>query len=198
MRIIGGELKSRKLLFPKTKKTRPMTDRAKETVFNIAGGLMPGKHILDLFAGSGSLGLEALSRGALDVVFVDQADWAVKVIERNLADLKLQGKAEILASDVLRAIDKLKKTARTFSIVFVDPPYDEDLVKKTLMRLDQSGIVLPFGQVIVGHSRYEEAPEAVGTLRLARMKKIGQSCLSFYFRLDTGHGETKSYLSGEF
>ncbi len=198
MRIIGGELKSRKIDFPKTRLTRPMTDRSKETLFNVLGGLVVGKHILDLYAGSGSLGLEALSRGALDVTFVDQAEWAVRVIRKNAADLALEKKAEIIQGEVLRTIDKLKKQGRFYSLVFVDPPFQQGLVKKTLMKLDQSGIVLPFGQVIVGHTRQEELPETLGTFKLARAKKIGQACLSFLFRLDTNHGETKSYLSGEF
>ncbi len=197
MRIIGGTLKSRKLQFPKTKLTRPMTDRTKETVFNIINGLLPNKHVLDLYAGCGGLGLEALSRGAQSATFVDQADWATRIIERNALDLELRHKSEILEMDVLKAIEKFKKMERFFSIVFVDPPFQQGLVKKTLIKLDQSGIVLPFGQVIVGHIRQEEVPEDLRTLKLARTKKLGQACLSFLFRLDADHGETKSYISGE-
>ncbi|HTL48462.1 MAG TPA: 16S rRNA (guanine(966)-N(2))-methyltransferase RsmD [Verrucomicrobiae bacterium] len=198
MRIIGGELKSRKIQFPKSRLTRPMTDRSKETVFNIMGSLVDGKHILDLYSGSGSLGLEALSRGALDVVFVDRADWATRVIEKNLEDLGLEAKARVLQIDVLRAIQKLEKEKRFFSLVFVDPPFNQGLVKKTLNRLDQSAILTPFAQVVVGHSRQEQLPESLQSLKLARTKKIGQNCLSFYFRLESQDGETKSYLSGEF
>ena len=197
MRIIGGTLKSRKIQFPKTRLTRPMTDRSKETVFNILGGLVIGKHVLDLYAGSGSLGLESLSRGALDVVFVDRASWATKTIKKNLMDLSLERKCDLIEGDVLRTIDKLKKTQRFFSLIFVDPPFQQGLVKKTLIKLDQSGIVLPFGQVVVGHSRQEELPEGLATLKVARTKKVGQACLSFLFRLDANHGETKSYISGE-
>lgn len=196
MRIIAGEFKSRKISFPKTKLTRPMTDRSKETLFNILGGLVISKHVLDLYAGSGSLGLEALSRGALDVTFVDRADWATKIIQKNLQDLALTDKAEVIQTDVLRSIDKFKKAGKTFNLVFIDPPFNQGLVKKTLMKLDQSGIVVPFGQVVVGHTRQEELPQDLETLKLARTKKLGQACLSFLFRLDT-NGETKSYISGE-
>lgn len=198
MRIIGGELKSRKIHFPKTRLTRPMTDRSKETVFNILGGLITGKHILDLYAGSGSLGLEALSRGAMSAVFVDQADWSLKCIRRNLDELGLDDKAHVHQGEVLRSVDRFRKKGMFFSMVFVDPPYNKGLVKKTLIKLDQSGIVLPFGQVVVGHSIHEALPEALPSLKLARTKKIGQSCHSFYFRLGANHGETKSYISGEF
>lgn len=198
MRIISGELKSRKLKFPKTRLTRPMTDRSKETVFNILGGLVIGKHVLDLYAGSGSLGLEALSRGSLDAVFVDKSPMAIKTIQENIAALELARKATCMQADVLLTIDKLRKKGALFSLVFIDPPFDQGWVKKTLIKLDQSGIVLPFGQVVVGHTRQEELPESLPTLKLARTKKIGQACLSFLFRLDANHGETKSYISGEF
>ncbi len=197
MRIISGEFKSRKIAFPKTRLTRPMTDRAKETVFNILGGLVPGKHVLDLYAGSGSLGLEALSRGALDATFVDKAPWATRIIQKNLLELGLVRKAEVVEGEVLRTIEKLQKKGRLFSLIFVDPPFQQGLVKKTLIKLDRSGIVLPFGQIVVGHSRQEELPEDLAALKLARTKRIGQSCLSFLFRLDSTHGETKSYISGE-
>ena len=197
MRIIGGELKSRKLSFPKTRLTRPMTDRSKETVFNILGGLIIGKHVLDLYAGSGSLGLEALSRGAMDVVFVDKASWATKAIRANISALALGTKSEILEMDVLRSLDRLKKERRLFSLVFVDPPFDQGLVKKTLLKLEQSGIVTPFAQIVVGHSKQEELPESFQSFRLARTKRIGQNYLSFLFRLETEYGETKSYISGE-
>lgn len=197
MRIIGGELKSRKLQFPKSKLTRPMTDRSKETVFNIIGGLVIGKHVLDLYAGSGSLGLEALSRGALDSTFVDRADWSVPVIEKNLEDLELTERARILKQDVIRAIEKLEKQGQLFGLVFVDPPFNQGLVKKTLLKLDQSAILTPFAQVIVGHSNQEELPSSLQELRLTRTKRVGQASLSFYFRMETKNGETKSYISGE-
>lgn len=198
MRIISGEFKSRKIQFPKTKLTRPMTDKTKETVFNIIGSLVNGKHILDLYAGSGSLGLEALSRGALDVTFVDRGNFAVKVINENLQSLGLQAKGQIIEGDVIRSIKRLEKQKRIYSLVFVDPPFSQGLVKKTLMHLDQSAILAPFAQVVVGHFKDEPLPESLQTLRLARTKKVGQACLSFYFRLESQDGETKSYLSGEF
>lgn len=197
MRIIAGQLKSRKISFPKTKATRPMTDRGKESLFNILGSLVFGKHVLDLFAGSGSLGLEALSRGALHTTFVESADIAARVIKKNLEMLGLLPKADVIRGNVLRVIDQLAKKKKYYSIIFVDPPFGKGFVKKTLLKLDQSGIVSPFGQVIVGHVRQEEIPESLQALKLARTKKIGQACLSFLFRMDTTDGETKSYISGE-
>jgi 16S rRNA (guanine(966)-N(2))-methyltransferase RsmD len=198
MRIISGKFKSRKIDFPKNKLTRPMTDRTKETLFNIVGSFVCGKHVLDLYAGSGSLGLEALSRGSLSATFVDQAPWAQKVIEKNLASLGISHQATRLAMDILPAIRKLEKARKGFALIFVDPPFMKGLVKKTLMRLDASDIVLPFAQVVVGHMWREELPNAeLKNLKWVRTKRIGQACLSFFFRLESTHEKTKSYISGE-
>lgn len=199
MRVIGGSLKSRKIQFPKSKLTRPMTDRTKETLFNILGGLVDGKHVLDLYAGSGSLGIEALSRGAMDVTFVDKADWAVRVIEKNLAELELEECCEVMQGEVLRSIDRLKRKGRKYSLIFVDPPFQKGLVKKTLLKLQHSDIVSPFAQIVVGHTKHEPLPvEDLTSFNLTRTKRIGQAYLSFLFKVDSKHGETKSYLSGEF
>ena len=174
-----------------------MTDKAKETVFNILGSLIPGKNILDLFSGSGSLGLESLSRGAISATFVDQSPSSTITIRKNIELLNLSKKSEILQTDVFRAIDKLGRAKRGFGVIFLDPPYDKGLVKKTLLKLDQSGIVLPFAQVFIGHSKREPIPDNLQSIKLTRTIAIGQSCLSFLFRLESSHGETKSYISGE-
>jgi len=198
MRIIAGEFKSRKIDFPKTKLTRPMTDRSKETLFNILGSLVNGKHVLDLFAGSGSLGLEALSRGCRDVTFVDQADWASKVIHRNLESLGLSARAQVVESEVLKAINRFEKRGDRYALIFVDPPFNQGLVQKTLIKLDQSAIVSPFAQIVVGHAVQEPIVDQFKTLELARTKKLGQAYLSFFFKVESQNDETKSYLSGQF
>jgi len=198
MRIIAGEFKSRKIDFPKTKMTRPMTDRSKETLFNILGSLVNGKHVLDLFAGSGSLGLEALSRGCRDVTFVDQADWASKVIHRNLESLGLSARAQVIEADVLKTITRFEKRGDRYSLIFVDPPFNQGLVQKTLIKLDQSAIVSPFAQIVVGHAVQEPILDQFKTLELARTKKLGQAYLSFFFKVESQNDETKSYLSGQF
>ena len=198
MRIISGKFKSRKIDFPKNRLTRPMTDRTKETLFNIVGSFVFGKHVLDLYAGSGSLGLESLSRGAISATFVDQAPWAQKVIEKNLASLGISNQGTILMRDISSAVKRLEKAGQGFSLIFVDPPFMKGLVKKTLMRLDASDIVLPFAQVVVGHMWREELPNAeLKNLKWVRTKRIGQACLSFFFRLESTNEKTKSYISGE-
>ncbi len=175
-----------------------MTDRTKETLFNIVGSFVFGKHVLDLYAGSGSLGLEAISRGALSATFVDDGPWAQKIIEKNLASLEICSQGKILPMEMLTAIRKLEKQKQSFALIFVDPPFMKGLVKKTLMRLDASNIVLPFAQVVVGHMWREELPNAeLKNLKWIRTKRIGQACLSFFFRLESTHEKTKSYISGE-
>lgn len=197
MRIISGKYKSRKIDFPKNKLTRPMTDRTKETLFNMLGGLVFEKNILDLFSGSGSIGLEAISRGARNVTFVDEAVWAAKVIQKNIQSLGVESQARLLQTDVLKAITKLEKEKERFSIIFVDPPFFSGWVKKALMKLDRSDIVLPFAQVIVGHPAKEALPDDLQILKCVRTKKIGQACLSFLFRLDASDEQTQGYLSGQ-
>lgn len=179
MRIISGEFGSRRLLFPKSKKTRPMTDRAKEVIFGILGGSLQGARVLDLFAGSGSLGLEALSRGAAYVTFVENGSWAQKPLRENLQRLGLEKKATVLRQNVFRSLKTLQRKRETFTMIFLDPPYNQGLVKKTLNLLDQSDIVTPLTELIVHRSRQEKLPETLQRLMVRREKQIGQACLSF-------------------
>ena len=179
MRIIGGALKRRKLYFPKTIQTRPVTDRAKETIFNVLGTTCESAVVLDLFAGSGSLGIEALSRGASEVYFVDHAQAALFCIERNLKMLSLQPSSYLLRAPVLNAISKLEKQGKRFNLVFLDPPHNKGLIKKVLHRLSHSDIVSPFGNIVVGHSNQESLPENLETISNQRSIKLGQTFLSF-------------------
>ena len=182
MRIISGEFRSRRLVFPKNKKTRPMTDRAKEVIFDILGETIVGTQVLDLFAGSGSLGLEALSRGAGHVTFVESGSWAKKSIWENLKNLGLEERALFLNQDIFRSLPMLQKRGKTFTLIFLDPPYNQGLVKKTLNLLDRSDIVTPLTQLIVHRSRQEKLPETLQRLKVLREKQIGQACLSFLSR----------------
>lgn len=156
-----------------------MTDRFKEIIFNILGDTVSGTRVLDLFAGSGSMGLEALSRGAREVTFVESGIWALRCIRRNLKDLDVERRASILPIGVFGALRKLERMKESFSIIFLDPPYNKELVKKVLKQLDQSDILFGPTQVIVHHSRQEKLPEALERLNLLREERVGQACLSF-------------------
>lgn len=128
MRIIGGEAKGLKLRAPKGTGTRPTSDRVREAVFSIvlARRELAGSEVLDLFAGSGALGLEALSRGAGRAVLVDQASGAVQAIEDNVVRLGYGNRCEVMRSSVDRALPRLERQGRLFDLAFVDPPYAAD------------------------------------------------------------------------
>src|SRR3990167_1932519 len=149
MRIIGGALKRRKLYFPKTFQTRPVTDRAKETIFNVLGTTCESASVLDLFAGSGSLGIEAISRGAELVCFVESGHEAASCIKKNLELLGLEAAGTVLKTTTELAIKRLQNEAKTFNLIFLDPPHNKGLIKKILHLLDHSVIVPPFGNVVV-------------------------------------------------
>jgi 16S rRNA (guanine966-N2)-methyltransferase len=175
MRIIGGSLKRRKITFPNTRNTRPVTDRAKETIFNVLGERVVGKATLDLFAGSGSLGLEALSRGASSAHFVDISALSVRCIRTNLVSLGLGHFGTILKTDVDKAIKKLGNRLKKFDLIFLDPPHNKGLIKKTLHQLDRSDTIHVQGIIIVGHSNREGLPENLINLHIVRKIKIGQA-----------------------
>ena len=159
-----------------------MTDRAKETIFNILGDRVPGAHVLDLFAGSGSMGIEALSRGADSVTFVENGPWAMKSLRSNLDQLGLKNKSRIIRKNAFRAFNELEQKGEIFSLIFLDPPYNKGLVKKLLNRLDRSDIVSPLTQLLLHHSRQEKLPEPLENFVLLREKRLGQACLSFLSR----------------
>jgi len=182
MRIVSGDLASRRLSFPKSKKTRPMTDRAKEMIFNLLGDAIVGASVLDLFAGSGSMGIEALSRRAEAVTFVENGPWARKSILSNLDRLGLKDKSRIIYKNVFRALNRLEQEGENFSLIFLDPPYNKGLVKKLLNRLGRSDIVSPQTTLLLHHSRQEKLPEPLENFVVLREKRLGQACLSFLSR----------------
>lgn len=159
-----------------------MTDRAKETIFNILGDSIGGANVLDLFAGSGSMGIEALSRGASAVTFVENGPWAMKSLVSNLKQLGLGIRSRVIYKDVFRALRELEQRGEKFSFIFLDPPYNKGLVKKLLNRLGRSDIVLTLTQLLLHHSRQEKLPEPLESFVVFREKRLGQACLSFLSR----------------
>ncbi len=182
MRIISGEFKSRKLDFKCSPSVRPMTDRMKETLFNILGETVRGARVLDLFAGSGSIGLEALSRGAEQVTFVEVDPANCKIILKNIESLGIGKKAKVVTKDAFLAIKRLESEGEKYGLIFTDPPYDKGLMKKILLDLDQSDILSPHARVISHHSAHEGLPDMLTSLLVERSKEIGQARLSFLYR----------------
>ena len=147
MRVIAGSARSLKLTAPKGLAVRPTTDRIKETLFNIISADIYGCSFLDLFCGSGAIGIEALSRGAKEAVFVDESPVSIECTKSNLAFTRLAGNADVIRSDSVSAVRRLSNEKRRFDIIFMDPPYDKELEKQVLEQeafcdiLNEDGIV---------------------------------------------------------
>ncbi len=180
LRVISGIAGGHKLKTVKGDTTRPTADRVKESLFNIITAIVPKAVVLDLYAGTGNLGIEALSRGAELAVFVDRNDECVSVIRDNLAHTKLSHKAKIMKSDVSLAIKRLSRSKMKFDLVFMDPPYGKGLVQKTLETLSACDILNENAVVVAEQSVLDQVPDRAGCLKLVREQKYGDTRLSFY------------------
>jgi len=179
MRIISGTSKGRKLITPKRYSLRPTCDRVKESLFNILGSEVEGKVVLDLFAGTGNLGIEALSRGAERVIFVEKGRQALQIIQTNLNQFGLADRSEILPKDVNRAIGILKQRGECFDLILMDPPYEKGLIQRTLMKLNTHPIYHGDSILVIEHNRREPLPHILDEWNLIRQQKIGDTLLSF-------------------
>jgi len=177
MRVIAGKAKGHKLVTPSSDRVRPALDQVKEAIFNILFDVN-GLRVLDLFAGSGSIGVEALSRGASEAVFVEEWSKAVAAIKRNLKHTKLEESARVMGKTVEKAIKILGGEGRPFDLIFVDPPYGKDLVNPTLRALAASPLVSDNSRIIVEHHPKEPIEEISG-LALTDTRKYGQTLVSF-------------------
>ncbi len=181
VRVIAGKYRSRTLRSLKGQMLRPTSDRLRETLFNILGAAVSGATFVDLYAGTGAVGIEALSRGARHAIFAEHHAPAVALIRRNLESLGIGAEAEILGMNVGRAIERLEARRVHAQFIFLDPPYAADAeYENALESLGESPLVSPDGRVIVEHLRKRELPERVGELELARVVEQGDAALSFY------------------
>lgn len=156
MRVIAGKARHIQLKTIDTMDTRPTTDRIKETLFNMLGNNVYESRFLDLFSGSGGIGIEALSRGATEAIFVENNSKAAMCIKENIQKTKLQDGAKVLVSDVLAAIDTLDKAGKPFDYIFMDPPYNLELEKKVLEKLKGTSLVDEYTTIIVEASMETE------------------------------------------
>jgi 16S rRNA (guanine966-N2)-methyltransferase len=180
MRVIAGSAKGRLLKSIKGEHTRPTSDRVKESLFSILHPYLASSVVLDLFAGSGSLGIEALSRGAKQAVFVDNSRGAVEVIKYNLRITDLANKAQVIPGHFRKGIALFQKEGFRFDLVFLDPPYNSGLVLEALEALIESSVLKNDGLVVAEHSVKEEMPSSVQNFLLKRSVEYGQTKLSFY------------------
>jgi len=185
MRVIAGKFRSRQLRSLKGMALRPTSDRLRETLFNILGQHVAGSRFVDLFAGTGAVGIEALSRGAAETIFIERHAPAAALIRMNLESLEIGSGARVLSVDSLHGLElleqELERGPRLPTIVFLDPPYgnteDYDRVLSFLgfaVLLDEQSLV------IAEHRKNFDLPETIGNLQRVRVLKQGDACLSFY------------------
>jgi 16S rRNA (guanine966-N2)-methyltransferase len=179
LQITGGYLKGRRLAAVKGR-VRPTAAKVREAIFNILGPAVEGARVLDLFAGTGALGLEALSRGAREAVFVEEQAAALTVLRRNLEALDLQARTRIKPLSVPGALRKLAAGGEKFDLAFLDPPYERGLAAATLEALEVSGILHPAAWVVAEHSRRETLPEVINRLHLQKVRRYGDTQIAFY------------------
>ncbi|HMM41610.1 MAG TPA: 16S rRNA (guanine(966)-N(2))-methyltransferase RsmD [Thermomicrobiales bacterium] len=196
MRVISGEARGRKLKAPRSQGvTRPMADKIKEALFSVLASLgVEYDRVLDLYAGSGSVGIEALSRGASWCDFVDRDQHAVRAIRDNLAHVGFADRGKIHPVAVLTAIRAVRGP---YDVVFFDPPYADPEIHATLVTLSESAAVRDGTIVAIGHSPRVEMPERLGRLALLRERRHGDSCFAVYdVVLEADGGEMKT-VTGE-
>jgi 16S rRNA (guanine(966)-N(2))-methyltransferase RsmD len=178
MRIIAGAFKGRRLA-PVKGRIRPTAAMVREAVFNILGAGVPGERVLDLFAGTGALGIEALSRGAAAAVFVEEHPQSLKVLRRNLEDLGLLDQTTVWPLPVAAALKKLAARGERFGLAFLDPPYHGGAAA-ALNGLAALSLLRPGARVVVEHSRRETLPERCGPLERLEVRRYGDTQVAFY------------------
>lgn len=184
MRVIAGRVRRVALVAPAGMRTRPTADRAKEALFSIIAGEIVGARFLDLFCGSGAVGIEALSRGAASAVFVEHEKNALAALEKNLAAVKkadtlLAAQAEVCALSVSRALDELYRAGRKFDIIFLDPPYESGQIDAVLAQLEKYNVRAHDCTIIAETDMKLELPDARGYTLLQR-RDYGRTRFLFY------------------
>ena len=179
MRVIAGALKGRRLA-PVKGRIRPTAAKVREAIFSILGEAVADARVLDLFAGTGALGIEALSRGAEAAVFVEDHPEALRVLRRNLEDLGLTAQAQVLPLQVNTALKKLAARGPCFSLAFLDPPYGGGVAAGALAALAAADLLAPQAWVVAEHSRRETLPESMDGLIRRELRRYGDTQVAFY------------------
>ncbi|HTN43388.1 MAG TPA: 16S rRNA (guanine(966)-N(2))-methyltransferase RsmD [Nitrospiria bacterium] len=177
MRVIAGEAKGRRLRSPRGTEIRPTSDKVKEALFSILGNRVVEARFLDLFAGTGAIGIEALSRGAARVDFVESDRAMADLLEKNLAACGFQARAEIHRTDAFKFI---KQGHGPYDLIFADPPYHAWQLKKLLPAVERGAMISPDGLLVVEHYRKIALPVPVGRLRVVRAYEYGDTVLTVY------------------
>ncbi|MFZ2632246.1 MAG: 16S rRNA (guanine(966)-N(2))-methyltransferase RsmD [Desulfosalsimonadaceae bacterium] len=179
MRIIAGDFKGKKLASFRGTATRPTADRLRESIFNIRASDIQNAVVLDLFAGTGAFGLEALSRGATSVVFIDSEIAAVKIIEKNIASCRVTDRSRVIRWDIRRNLNCLSPAVPIFDLVFMDPPYNADLINPALRHLIKQGVLKNNASIIVEHASTEPIGSGIAGFELTDQRIYGKTVVSF-------------------
>ncbi|WP_026476453.1 16S rRNA (guanine(966)-N(2))-methyltransferase RsmD [Alkaliphilus transvaalensis] len=180
MRVISGKARGHRLKPPEGMDVRPTSDRVKESVFNIIQDYLIDGIIVDLFAGTGNLGIESLSRGAQKAYFVDESRKSVEIIKYNLEKTRLKEGAEILTIDALSGIKRLAHQNVKADVIFMDPPYSRGLVSQALDLIAEHKLLKVDGIIVAEHDKNDEVPEGNQLLICTRRKDYGNTSISFY------------------
>ncbi len=179
MRIIAGRCRGLVLAAPKDLRVRPTGDRVKESVFGILGRALLGAQVLDLYAGSGSLGLESYSRGAARITFVDNSRASLALVGRNVARCQAQEQCRLLLAPALKALERFHQQGELFQLVFADPPYNQGQVAAILGALEAWPCLAPEGCLVLERSAHEALPPLPPGLELAREARYGETVVDF-------------------
>ena len=180
MRISAGEHRGRRLHSPKGSRTRPTSDLLRQAIFNVLGSEIRAARVLDLFAGTGALGLEALSRGAATATFVERDRGALESLHANLMELNLSARARVLAGDVILTLERLAASGERFECVLLDPPYADDLGVRVVETLAPGVIFCDNAVLVVQAFHKSEFPERIGVLSRFWQRRYGESRLTVY------------------
>jgi 16S rRNA (guanine(966)-N(2))-methyltransferase RsmD len=180
VRVIAGISKGMRLKSPKGLKTRPTTDRVKESIFSMINPYIIDSIVLDLFSGTGSLGIEALSRGAEKAYFIDHNKNSINVIKENIQYTNFEKKSTVLFCDAQRAIKELALGKHEVDIVFMDPPYLKGLIIPSIQAIETEGILKREGIILVEHDLKDSLPEYVGKFKKIKEKKYGNTLITIY------------------
>jgi 16S rRNA (guanine(966)-N(2))-methyltransferase RsmD len=179
LRVISGKCKGKKLFALNGLSLRPTSDRVKEAIFDILQKFPPGKNVLDLFAGTGALGIEALSRGAQRAVFVEGSARSGAVLRRNIEACRLSSQAEVLSKEVQAGLKALEEREDSFDLIFLDPPYGKGLAYRALENLSQSRILSVNALIVAEHSPDEDL-SSISSLERIDRRKYGGTEVSFF------------------
>ncbi len=180
MRVISGRYRGRKLLAPKGLELRPTSDRLKQTLFDILGVEVSDGIMLDVFAGTGAIGIEALSRGAREIIFIERDKGNCLLIQKNLELCGITSGYRLLQQDVFAALRRLGREGLSADTIFLDPPYNWELYDDVLETIFRAGLAKPTSRVIVEHHRKAELPSESDGYRCVRTVRQSDKCLSFY------------------